>query len=58
MKPRRLGFVEGPGKGPDDIDTFMQDETAGMFYGIGDVINSPGLILTSPSPVTRINGCK
>jgi prevent-host-death family protein len=34
-KPRRLGFMRGRIKIPDDFDTMMQDEIERMFYGEG-----------------------
>ena len=30
---RRIGFMEGEFKVPDDFDTMMQDEIEEMFYG-------------------------
>lgn len=30
---RRIGFMEGQFKVPDDFDTMMQDEIEEMFYG-------------------------
>jgi probable addiction module antidote protein len=32
-KPRRIGFMKGEIKVPDDFDTMMQDETIAMFEG-------------------------
>ncbi len=30
---RRIGFMKGEFKVPDDFDTMMKDEIEGMFYG-------------------------
>ncbi len=48
-KPRRLSFMEGQGKVPDDFDTFMhmQDELPRYSTPWAMAVNSPGLILTS-----------
>jgi prevent-host-death family protein len=32
-RPRRLGFMRGEMKIPDDFDRMMEDEIAEMFYG-------------------------
>lgn len=32
-KPRRIGFMKGQIKVPDDFDTMMADEIEEMFYG-------------------------
>jgi prevent-host-death family protein len=32
-KPKRLGFMRGRIKIPDDFDTMLQDEIERMFYG-------------------------
>ena len=34
--PRRLGFMQGQFKVPDDFDRMMEDEIAAMFYGDDD----------------------
>ena len=49
-KPRRLGFLEGQFKVPDDLDTYMKDEIEEMFYGIGDGQKFAGLDFPSPKP--------
>ena len=35
-KKRRIGFMKGMFKTPDDFDTMMADEIAEMFYGNPD----------------------
>lgn len=32
-RPRRLGFMKGQMRVPEDFDTMCQDEIAKMFYG-------------------------
>ena len=49
-KGRRLGFLEGQWKVPDDFETFMKDEIEEMFYGIGDGQKFAGLDFPFPKP--------
>ena len=48
--PRRLGFLEGQWKVPDDFVTDMKDEIDEMFNGIGDGQKFAGLDFPFPRP--------
>lgn len=49
-KLRRLGFLEGQCKLPDNFDTFMADDIDEMFHGVGDGQKFAGLDFPFPKP--------
>ncbi len=50
VKPRRLGFMEGQFKVPEDFNTSMQDEIIDMFCGVSDGQKFAGLDFPFPKP--------